>query len=49
MKAPENVFPFEDNCVWTCCRDFFQLWQEYMWSAIKVLTNGSKISDPIKR
>ena len=33
IKLRENVDGFEDNCVWTCCGTFCQLWQEYTRSA----------------
>ena len=45
----EHVHGFEDNCVWTYCESFCQLWQEYMWSAVNLLKKCSKISDPTKR
>ena len=25
MKIWENVFGFEDNCVWSCCMNFSQI------------------------
>ena len=37
------------DSVWTCCRSVCQFWQEYMWSAVKVLESGPKILDPTKR
>ena len=49
IKLWENVDGFEDNCVWTCCVSFCQLWQEYMWWALNVLKRDPKISDPTKR
>ena len=49
MNLPENVNGFEDNCNWTCCGSFCQLWQEYMWPDVNVLKSGLKISDPTKK
>ena len=49
IKFRENVDGFEDNCVWTCCWIFCQLWQEPTWATVNVLKNGPKISDPTKR
>ena len=49
IKFSENVDGVGYNCVWICCSSFCQLWQEYMWSAVNVLKNGPKISDPTKR
>ena len=34
----------QDNCIWTGWRNFSLLWQEYLSSAINVLTNTPKIS-----
>ena len=45
-KTGENIDGFEDNCDWTCCRNFCHLWQEYMWWSVIVLKSGPKISDP---
>ena len=45
IKFAENVDGFEDNCVWTFCESFCQLWQEYMWSPVTLLKSGPKISD----
>ena len=49
IKSPENVDTSQDNCVWTCCGSFCQLWQEYMWWGVNMLKSGPKISDPTKR
>ena len=49
IKLREDVDGFEDNCVWSCYGIFCQLWQEYMWSTIKMVKTGPKISDPITR
>ena len=48
-KSSGYVDGFEDNCVWTCCGSFCQLWQESMWSVVNVLRKCSKISDPTKK
>ena len=48
-KLPENVDAFQDNCVWTCCGSFSQLWQEYMWWSANMLKSGRKISHPTKK
>ena len=49
MKTEWTFFNFEDNCVSTCRWNFFQLWQEDVWTAVNVLKNGPKISDPNNR
>ena len=49
IKIVEKVDAFEDNCVWTCCVSFSQLWKDYMWWPVNLLKGGPKISDPIKR
>ena len=49
IKFAKTIDEIEDNCVWTCCSSFCQLWQEYIWSAVNVLNNRPKISDPTKR
>ena len=49
IKLWELVFHFQDTCVWTSCREFFQLWGEYMWSAVNVLTNSCNILDLIQK
>ena len=28
IKFTENVHGFEENCLWTCCGSFCQLWHE---------------------
>ena len=48
-KLWENVFGFEDNGVWTCCRNLSQLWAEYMWLAVNLLPNNPNISDLTKK
>ena len=48
IELAKNVFSFEDNYGWTRCWIFSQLWQEYLWSAVNMLENGSKISDLAK-
>ena len=48
-KLPENADSFGDNCVWTCCRSFSQLWQGYMWRVVNVLKNGPKTSNLTRR
>ena len=49
INFEENVDGFEDNCVWSYGTNFCQLWQECMWTAVKVLKTGPKISDCTKR
>ena len=49
IKVGDDVDGFEDNCVWTCCRRFCQLWQKYMWSTNNAVKSVPKISDPTKR
>ena len=48
IKLPNNVFGLEDNYGSTCCRNFSQLRQEYLWSAVNMLRNGPKIWDSNK-
>ena len=48
MKNPEKVFCFKENGVWTCCVKVCILQQEYMNSAVTVLTNGPNILDLTK-
>ena len=48
MKNPEKVFCFEDNGVWTCCVKVCILRQEYVDSAVNVLTNSPNILDLTK-
>ena len=31
VKICHNGNGFEDNCIWSCCRNFSQFWGEYMW------------------
>ena len=49
IKILQNVFGSEENCVRTCCGNFSQLWQEYMWSTASVLKDDPNISDMTKR
>ena len=49
IKLVQNAYRFEDNCVWACCGNLCQLWQEYMWSLVNVLKNGPNILDTTKR
>ena len=48
MKNPERVFCFKDKGVWTCFLKVCILWQEYMNSAVNVLTNSPNILDLTK-
>ena len=48
MKNPEKVFCFKDKDVWTCCVKVCILRQEYMNSAVNVLTNSPNILDLTK-
>ena len=48
MKCQENVHGFEGNSIWISYGNFCQIWEEYMWSAIKVLNSGPKIWDSTK-
>ena len=48
MKSPEKVFRFWDKSVWSCCRKFCILRQEYLLSAANVLANSLKIYDQSK-
>ena len=48
IKIAKNIFGFEDNSGWICCTNFFQLWQEYLWSTVNMLQNRPMISDPTK-
>ena len=48
IEVPENADGFEDNCLWTLCKNFCQFQQEHMWSAVNVLKSGPKISGPTK-
>ena len=48
MKNPEKVFRFKDQGVWTCSVKVCILRQEYMNSAVNVLTNSPNILDLTK-
>ena len=48
MKNPEKVFRFWNKSVWSCCRIFCGLWQEYLSSEVNVLANSLKIYDQSK-
>ena len=48
MKNPEIVFCFKDKDVWTCCVKVCILRQEYMYSAVNVLTYSPNILDLTK-
>ena len=48
MKNPEKVFCFKDNGVWTCCVKVCILRQEYVDSAVNVLTKSPNILDLTK-
>ena len=48
MKNPEKVFRFWDKIVWSCCRKFCLLRQEYLSSGVNVLENSLKIYDHSK-
>ena len=45
IKIPEKVFRFWAKSVWSCCRKFSILRQEYLSSAVNVLANSLKIFD----
>ena len=49
IKIEENLDRFEKNSVWTCCRSFCYLWQEYMWLVVNLLKSGPKIRGLTKR
>ena len=49
MKITKISSPFEDNYVWTSSTNFSQLWGQYKWSAVNVLTTSIKILDLIQR
>ena len=49
MKLEENVDGCSDNNVWTRSSNFYQLWQEYIWSPVNMLQIGPKISDTTNR
>ena len=48
MKNPEKVLRFLDKSVWSCCRKFCVLRQEYLSSAVNMLANSLKIYDHSK-
>ena len=48
MKNAEEVFRFWDKSVWSCCRKFCVLRQEYLSSEVNVLANSLKIYDQSK-
>ena len=48
MKYLENVLSFSDKSVWSCCRKFCILRQEYLSLAVSVLANSLKIYDQSK-
>ena len=48
MKNPEKVLRFWDKSVWSCCRKFCILRQEYLSSEVNVLANSLKIYDQSK-
>ena len=48
MKNPEKGLRFWDKSVWSCCRKFCVLRQEYLSSAVNVLANSLKIYDQSK-
>ena len=48
MKNPEKVFCFKHKGVWTCCLKVCILRQEYMKSAVNVLTNSPNILELTK-
>ena len=49
IKKRDIVFAFSDNFVSTGCWNFCQLWGEYMWSTVNMLTNRLYSLDLIKR
>ena len=48
IKNPEKVLRFSDKSVWTCCRKFCILRQEYLSTGVNVLANSFKIYDQSK-
>ena len=44
-KNSGKVFCFLDNCIWIDCFKISLLRKEYLWSAVNMLTNSTKISD----
>ena len=49
IKIKENVSHSWVDDLWTCWDKFSQLWREYMWSAVNVLTSTTEISDLTER
>ena len=49
IKLRENLYGFEDNFIWTSCRSYCQLWQEYMWLGVNFLKSHPKFSYLTKR
>ena len=49
IKFAKTIDEIVDNCVWTCCGSFCQLWQEYIWSAVNLLKIRTKISRITKK
>ena len=45
MKNPEKDFRFWDKSVWSCCRKFCVLRQEYLSSEVNMLAISLKIYD----
>ena len=48
IKFPQKASGFLDNCIWIGCEEFSLLWQEYLSSAVDVLTKSPKILDLTK-
>ena len=48
IKNPEKGFRFWDKSVWSSCRKFCLLRQEYLSSAVNVVANNLKIYDQSK-
>ena len=48
VKNPEKAFRFSDKSVWSCCRKFCILRNEYLSSAVNVLANILMIYDRSK-
>ena len=49
IKLPKNIFCFEDNCGWTFCGNFSQLWQEYLSLVLTMLESAPHTSATTKR
>ena len=49
IKISEIGFGFSDNSVWAVSGNFSQVWGEYMWSTVNVLTKSLYILDLIQR